>query len=153
MRSSELTPYRAPPTHDRAPPTHEVIRLITDLQERFVARMPQADSTTGLPCCLRSFPALGDQRAEILAVRRLPTLAVGARCMMRLVRILMFPFFLSASWISCLKIEVPSKMSRRQQSLSFERRTFLCPKCRNRSPGWHRICRIIRSRRSSAAIA
>jgi hypothetical protein len=65
--------------------------------------MPPADSTTGLACCPRSFSALGDQRAEILPVQRPPTLAVGARCMMRLTRILIFPFFLSASWISCPK--------------------------------------------------
>ena len=44
---------------------------------RFVARMPPADSTAGLACCLRSFSALGDQRAEILPVQRPPTLAVG----------------------------------------------------------------------------
>jgi len=67
---------------------------------RFVARMPPADSTTGSGCCPWSFSALGDQRAEILPVQRPPALAVGGRCMMRLTRILMFPFFLSASWIS-----------------------------------------------------
>jgi hypothetical protein len=60
---------------------------------RFVARMPSADSTTGLACCLRSFSALGDQRAEILPVQRPPTLAVGEHYMMRLARILIFPFF------------------------------------------------------------
>ena len=43
---------------------------------------------------------LQDQKAEILSVRRPPALAVGGRCMMRLMQILMFPFFLSASWIS-----------------------------------------------------
>jgi hypothetical protein len=68
---------------------------MTPLEEvrRFVARMPPADSTTGLVCYLRSFSALEDQRAEILAVQRPPTLVVGAHCMMRLTRILMFPFF------------------------------------------------------------
>ena len=60
---------------------------------RFVARMPPADSTTGLACCLRSFSALADQKAEILPVQRPPTLAVAERYMMRLTRILMFPFF------------------------------------------------------------
>jgi hypothetical protein len=74
---------------------------IVEEVRRFVARMPPAHSTTGLACCLWSFSALGDQRAEILPVQRPPTLAVGARCMMRLTRILMFPFFLSALWISC----------------------------------------------------
>ena len=66
---------------------------IVEEVRRFVARMPPADSTTGLACCPRSFSALGDQRAEILPVQRPPTLAVGERCMMRLTRILMFPFF------------------------------------------------------------
>jgi hypothetical protein len=74
---------------------------IVEEVRRFVARMPPADSTTGLACCLRSFSALGDQRAEILPVQGPPTLAVGERYMMRLTRILIFPFFLSASWISC----------------------------------------------------
>ena len=41
----------------------------------------------------RGFSAPGDQRAEILAVRRPPALAVGVRGMMRLTRILIFPFF------------------------------------------------------------
>ena len=36
---------------------------------------------------------LQDQTAEILSVRRPPAVAVGGRCMMRLMRILMFPFF------------------------------------------------------------
>ena len=36
---------------------------------------------------------LQNQTAEILSVRRPPALAVGGRCMMRLMRILMFPFF------------------------------------------------------------
>ena len=85
---------------------------IVEEVRRFVARMPPADSTTGLACCLRSFSALGDQRAETLPVQRPPTLVVGERCMMRLTQILIFPFFLSASWISCPYIEVPSKMPR-----------------------------------------
>ena len=42
---------------------------IVEEVRRFVARMPPADSTTGLACCLRSFSALGDQRAEILPVQ------------------------------------------------------------------------------------
>src|SRR5277367_6521286 len=46
---------------------------------RFVARMPPADSTTGLACCPRSFSALADQKAEILPVQRPPTLAVAER--------------------------------------------------------------------------
>ena len=75
---------------------------IVEEVRRFVARMPPADSTTALACCLRNFSALGDQKAEILPVQLSPTLAVGERCMTRLTRILMFPFFLSASWISCL---------------------------------------------------
>jgi hypothetical protein len=66
---------------------------IVEEVRRFVAGMPPADSTTGLACCLRSFSALGDQRAEILPVQRPPTLAVGERYMMRLTRILRFPFF------------------------------------------------------------
>ena len=66
---------------------------IVEEVRRFVARMPPADSTTGLACCLRSFSALGDQRAEILPVQRPPTLAVGEHYMMRLARILIFPFF------------------------------------------------------------
>jgi hypothetical protein len=74
---------------------------IVEEVRRFVARMPPADSTTGLACCLRNFSALGDQRAEILPVQRPPTLAVGEHYMMRLARILIFPFLLSASWISC----------------------------------------------------
>ena len=55
--------------------------------------MPPADSTTGLVCYPRSFSALGDQRAEILPVQRPPALAVGARYMLRLAQILIFPFF------------------------------------------------------------
>ena len=55
--------------------------------------MTSADPTIGLVCCLRSFSALGDQRAEILPVQRSPTLAVGECYMMRLTRISMFPFF------------------------------------------------------------
>ena len=74
---------------------------IVEEVRRFVARMPPADSTTGLACCLPSFSALGDQRAEILPVQRPPTLAVGEHYMMRLARISIFPFFLSALWISC----------------------------------------------------
>ena len=66
---------------------------IVEEVRRFVARMPPADSTTGLACCLRSFSALGDQRAEILPVQRPPTLAVGEHYMTRLARILIFPFF------------------------------------------------------------
>jgi hypothetical protein len=72
--------------------------------------MPPVDSTTGSACYLWSFSALGGQRAEILQVQPPPALAVGAHCMMRLTRILIFPFFLLASWISCPYIEVPSKM-------------------------------------------
>ena len=64
------------------------------MSDGFVARMPPADSMTGFGLLsARSFSALGDQRAEILAVWRSPTLDVGARCMMRLTRILIFPFF------------------------------------------------------------
>ena len=85
---------------------------IVEEVRRFVARMPPVDSTTGSVCCLWSFSALGDQRAEMLPVERPPAFAVGGRCMMRLTRILMFPFFLSASWISAPYIEVPSKMPR-----------------------------------------
>ena len=66
---------------------------IVEEVRRFVARMPPVDSTTGSVCCLWSFSALGDQRAEMLPVERPPALAVGGRCMMRLTRILMFPFF------------------------------------------------------------
>jgi hypothetical protein len=73
---------------------------IVEEVRRFVARMPPADSTTGLACCLWSFSAVGDQRAEILPVQLSPTLAVGGHYMMRLARILIFPFFLSALWIS-----------------------------------------------------
>jgi hypothetical protein len=66
---------------------------IVEEVRRFVARRPPVDSTTGSVCCPRSFSALEDQRAEILPVQRPPALAVGGRCMMRLMRILMFPFF------------------------------------------------------------
>ena len=66
---------------------------IVEEVRRFVARIPPVDSTTGSVCCLWSFSALGDQRAEMLPVERPPALAVGGRCMMRLTRILMFPFF------------------------------------------------------------
>ena len=66
---------------------------IVEEVRRFVARMPPVDSTTGWVCCLWSFSASEDQRAEILPVQRPPALAVGGRCMMRLTRILMFPFF------------------------------------------------------------
>jgi hypothetical protein len=81
----------------------ETIGIMTPFKEvrRFVARMPPADSTTGLVCYPRSFSALGDQRAEILPVQRPPTLVVGAHGMMRLTRILMFPCFLLASRMGC----------------------------------------------------
>jgi hypothetical protein len=49
----------------------------------------------------RSLSALGDQRAEILPVQRPRTLVVGAHCMMRLARILMFPCFFLASRMGC----------------------------------------------------
>src|SRR5258705_10271165 len=65
---------------------------IVEEVRRFVARMPPVDSTTGSVCCLWSFSAPEDQRAEI-PVQRPPALAVGRRCMTRLTRILMFPFF------------------------------------------------------------
>jgi hypothetical protein len=62
--------------------------------------MPPADYSTGSACCPWSFSAPGDQRAEIPPVPSPRTLVVSARRMMRLTRILIFPFFLSASWIS-----------------------------------------------------
>jgi hypothetical protein len=85
---------------------------IVEEVRRFVARMPPVDSTTGSVCCPRSFSALGDQRAEILPVQRPPALAVGGRCMMRLTRILMFPFFSLSIMDQLPYIEVPSKMPR-----------------------------------------
>ena len=39
------------------------------------------------------FSALGDQKAEIVLVQGSPSLAVGARYMLRLAQILIFPFF------------------------------------------------------------
>ena len=48
--------------------------------------MPPVGSTTGSVCFLRSFSALGDQRAEILPVRRPPALAVGRRFDLELMR-------------------------------------------------------------------
>ena len=66
---------------------------IVEEVRRFVARMPPVDSTTGSICFPRNFPAPADQRAGILPVQRRPTLAVGRRCMMRLTRISVFPFF------------------------------------------------------------
>jgi hypothetical protein len=62
---------------------------------QFVQRIPLFDSTIGLACCLRGLSALRDQRAEILPVRRPRAPVVVAHCMLRLLRILMFPFFLS----------------------------------------------------------
>jgi hypothetical protein len=56
--------------------------------------MPPADYSTCLVCCPRSFSVIGDQRAET-PVQRPLAVAVGGRCMMRLTRILMFPFFFS----------------------------------------------------------
>jgi hypothetical protein len=70
-----------------------IFESIVEEVRRFVARMPPVDSTTGSVCCLWIFSALGDQRAEMLPVERPPAFAVGGRCMMRLTRILMFPFF------------------------------------------------------------
>ena len=55
--------------------------------------MPPADYSAGSACCPRNFSALADQRAEVLPVQRPLALAVGGRCMMRLTRLLMFPFF------------------------------------------------------------
>ena len=55
--------------------------------------MPPVDYSTGSACCPRNYSALGDQRAEILPVLRPRTLSVSARRMLRLTRILIFPFF------------------------------------------------------------
>jgi hypothetical protein len=70
-----------------------LFEFIVEEVRRFVARMPPVYSTTGSVCFPGSFSALGDQRAEILPVQRPPVLSAGRRCMMRLTRILMFPFF------------------------------------------------------------
>ena len=85
---------------------------IVEEVRRFVARMPPVDSTTGSVCCLWSFSALGDERAEMLPVERPPAFAVGGRCMMRLTRILMYPFFSLSIMDQRPFIEVPSKMPR-----------------------------------------
>ena len=66
---------------------------IVEEVRRFVARMPPADYSAGSACYLRNFSALGDQRAEILPVQRPRTLSLSARRMMRLTRILIFPYF------------------------------------------------------------
>ena len=66
---------------------------IVEEVRRFVTRMPPVDSTTGSVCCPWSFSALEDQRAEIFLVQRPPAFALDGRCMMRLTRILIFPFF------------------------------------------------------------
>src|SRR6516162_10462355 len=55
--------------------------------------MPPVDYSTGSACCPRSYSALGGQRAELLPVQGPHTLPVSARRMMRLARILIFPFF------------------------------------------------------------
>src|SRR6516165_627065 len=74
--------------------------------------MPPVDSTTGSVCFQWNFSALEDQRAEIFPVQRPPVLSAGERCMMRLTRILMFPFF-PLSILDQLPLhEVPSKMPR-----------------------------------------
>jgi hypothetical protein len=72
--------------------------VISDSEEvrQLVARMPAGGSTTSLVGYPRSFSALGDQRAEILPVPPPPALVVGAHCMRRLTRILMFSYFLLA---------------------------------------------------------
>ena len=69
------------------------IESIVEEVRRFLGRMPPARSTTGLACWPRRFSAPGDQRGEIPPVQRPPHLAVGVRCMMRLTRMLIFPFF------------------------------------------------------------
>ena len=66
---------------------------IVEEVRRFVARMPPVDYSAGSACYLRNFSALGDQRAEILPVQRPRTLSLSARRMMRLTRILIFPYF------------------------------------------------------------
>ena len=66
---------------------------IVEEVRRFVARMPPADYSVGSACYLRNFSALGDQRAEILPVQRPRTVSLSARRMMRLTRILIFPYF------------------------------------------------------------
>jgi hypothetical protein len=73
--------------------TRLAFESIVEEVRRFVACMPPVDSTTGSACFPWSFSALADQRAGILPVQRQPTLAVGRRCMMRLTRISIFPFF------------------------------------------------------------
>src|SRR6516162_7324298 len=74
--------------------------------------MPPVDSTNGLACCPGSFSALRDQMAEFLPIQPPPVLSAGERCMMRLTRILMFPFF-PLSILDQLPLhEVPSKMPR-----------------------------------------
>ena len=73
----------------------------------------------------RSFSALGDQRAEILPVQRPPTLVVGVRCMMRLTRILIFPFYPLSIMDQRPLNEAPSKMLRGNKCYSLRDRPFL----------------------------
>ena len=73
-------------------PTNLTLSIVEEVR-RFVARVPPVDSTTGSAGRPRSFSARGDQRAETLPVQRPPAFAVGGHCMMRLMQILIFPFF------------------------------------------------------------
>jgi hypothetical protein len=77
---------------------------MVERSQAVVARMPPADLTTGSACCSGRFSALEDQRAEILPVQRPPTLVVGARCMMQLMQISMFPFLFPLSILDQLPL-------------------------------------------------
>src|SRR6516225_1246991 len=84
-----LDPYRRESWAERRSAFESIVEEV----RRFVARMPPVDYSTGSACCPRNYSALGDQRAEILPVQGPHTLPVSARRMMRLARILIFPFF------------------------------------------------------------
>ena len=80
-------------------PLRNLTLSIVEEVRRFVGTFAsrQLDERLGLLSVV--FSALGDQRAEVLPVQRPLALAVGGLCMMRLRRILVFPFFSTAQFM------------------------------------------------------
>ena len=133
---------------------------IVEEVRRFVAGMPPVDSTTGSACFPWNFSALRDRRAGILPVPRPPVLSAGGRCVTRLTRILMFPFFSSQHLGPAPPTpEVPSKMPRElswklEQDTLFNRPVNLVSILRNKKSAtkgdqWLAACHMLRSEREN----
>src|SRR5277367_2425436 len=90
--------------------------------------MPPVDSLSRFGELSAEFSALGDQRAETLAVQCPRVLDVVARCRMRLWRISVFPFFLS--WMkdcgsAASKMRLPPNIQTPTKAIFLRDRPFL----------------------------